>query len=80
MAGDKNQTSSGRLRETSSHPRCVQSRTHFPASMFVIETHLSLLTTQQFRKSFDPKNSFTHTQSAATSVEKWSGDKKLHLN
>jgi hypothetical protein len=24
-------------RETSSHPRCVQFRTHLPASMFVIE-------------------------------------------
>ena len=27
-----------------------------------------------------PKNSLTHTQSAATSVEKWSADNKLHLN
>ena len=28
----------GMCRETSSHPRCVQSRTHLPASMFVIKS------------------------------------------
>ena len=28
------------VRETSSHPRCVQSRTHLPASMFVILSHI----------------------------------------